>query len=73
MQLDGKDIGGEYDPFAMQQNVKLIRIINVLQRLDLVLQAQGHFMNKDSTQGNAFWTPEYQQQMEQLKKQQLEQ
>jgi hypothetical protein len=39
----------------------------------LVLQAQGQFMNKDSTHGNAFWTPEYQQQMEQLKKQQLEQ
>lgn len=40
--------------------------------MNLELQAQRNVMNKDSTQFNALWTPEYKQQMEQLQKLQLE-
>jgi len=60
MELDRREDGDNYDPFYK---------INKL--ADIELQAQMNIMNKQNTLGNKMWTPEYQQQIEEMKRQGL--
>lgn len=62
MNLDRSDqiiMGDAYDPFFKNN------------KMDLELQAQMNIMNKANTHGNKMWTPEYQQQLEQQKHDEL--
>jgi hypothetical protein len=61
MDLDRRDgaVGDHYDPFYK------------VSKLDIELQAQMNIMNKHNTLANKMWTPEYQQQIDEMKRQGL--